>query len=130
MNVDVFGEAVEIDETFVDEPADEIHRQVREYARGGRRTFDLAVAFPDTFTGSVMERLLAIPYAETRTYGEVAEALDTAPIAVGAACGRNPVPLIVPCHRVLRSDGGLGGYSASGGVGLKRRMLDHESARG
>lgn len=125
----VMGETIPIDESLVEEPPGEIRRQLDEYDRGRRQSFDLSVATLDSFTGRVMEQLFEIPYGETRTYGEIAAALDTAPIAVGGACGRNPVPVIVPCHRVLRSNGDLGGYSAPGGVRVKRRLLDHESRK-
>lgn len=127
MDVGILEGTVQIDESLIAEPADEIRDQLDEYERGCRRLFDLTVTPPDTFTGSVMEHLLEIPYGDTRTYGELAAALDTAPIAVGGACSRNPVPVVVPCHRVLRSDGELGGYSASGGIHVKRRLLDLES---
>lgn len=127
MEIDVVGETLQVEESFVAESPGEIRRQVDEYERGRRQSFDLSVRTPDSFTGSVMDQLLEIPYGETRTYGEIAAAIDTAPVAVGGACGRNPVPVVVPCHRVLRSDGGLGGYSASGGVDVKQRLLDHES---
>ena len=127
MEVELFGSAFEVDESYVGESPAEIRGQIGEYERGERRTFDLTVDAPDTFTGAVMGELLAIPYGETRTYGEIADALDTSPIAVGGACGRNPVTVVVPCHRVVKSDGGLGGFSASGGVAVKRRMLDHEA---
>jgi methylated-DNA-[protein]-cysteine S-methyltransferase len=72
-----------------------------------------------------MDAMAAIPYGETRTYGDLAADLDTSPVAVGGACGRNPVPLVVPCHRVVGHDG-LGGFSAEGGVDLKRALLAHE----
>jgi len=68
-----------------------------------------------------------IPYGETRTYGDLAAALDTAPVAVGSACGKNPVPLVVPCHRVVGRDS-LGGYSAGDGTALKERLLALEGA--
>lgn len=126
MDVDVLGGGIEIEESRVEEPPDEIRRQVHEYETGDRRTFDLTVRFPDTFGGRVMRAMDEIPYGETRTYGALADALDTAPVAVGGGCGRNPVPLVVPCHRVIASDGSLRGYSAPGGVELKRRLLDHE----
>lgn len=126
MDVEVLGGGIEIDESHVDESPDEIRRQVREYESGDRRAFDLTVRFPATFGGRVMRAMDEIPYGETRTYGAVADALETAPIAVGGGCGRNPVPLVVPCHRVIASDGSLRGYSAPGGVELKRRLLDHE----
>ena len=127
MDVQVLGRRLEIDASRVDEPAGTIRRQVREYERGSRRTFDLAVDRPETFGGRLMRALDAIPYGETRTYAEVADEFGTAPIAVGGACARNPVPLVVPCHRVVGSDGSLRGYPAPGGVSLKRRLLDHEA---
>ena len=79
------------------------------------------------FAGEVMAEMQAIPCGETRTYGRIADALDTAPVAVGRACGANPVPLVVPCHRVVGADS-LGGYSAGDGLALKRRLLDLEDA--
>lgn len=127
MRIELFGGDVDIDLEYLDVRPDALREQVREYAADERRTFELAVSFPDSFTGRVMEAMATIPYGETRTYGELADELDTSPRAVGGGCGRNPVPVVVPCHRVLRSDGGLGGYSAAGGVALKRRLLEHES---
>lgn len=128
MIVESFGYDVEIDDSYIEESRDEIYRQLREYEYNDRRAFDLSVIVPDTFTGDVMKQLLEIGYGETRTYGEIADALDSSPVAVGGACGRNLATVVVPCHRVIRSDGGLGGYSAPGGVALKQRLLNHESA--
>lgn len=126
MNLTVLGGGLDIDESLVDESPAEIRRQVAEYAAGERHDFDLGVDVPDSFGGRVMRAMLDIPFGETRTYGELAAALDTAPIAVGGGCGRNPVPLLVPCHRVVATDGSLRGYSAPGGLPLKRRLLEHE----
>ncbi|AGB15652.1 O-6-methylguanine DNA methyltransferase [Halovivax ruber XH-70] len=124
MHVDILDATIELDESLVDDatPA-EIRRQVVAYGRGERTAFDLELSLPDGFLGDVMGAMMQIPYGETRTYGELATALDTAPVAVGQACGRNPIPLLVPCHRVVATDGGLGGYSATGGVATKRRLL-------
>lgn len=97
-----------------------------------RRAFggpvDLARVGP--FEREVLAALRRIPAGEVRTYGDIARAVGQpgAARAVGTACARNPVPLLIPCHRVVRSDGGLGGYSLTGGVGLKRRLLDAEGA--
>ena len=66
-----------------------------------------------------------IPYGETRSYGDVATATQSAPRAVGRACGRNPIPVIIPCHRVL-GKGWMGGYSGSGGLMTKRALLELE----
>lgn len=127
MEFEVLGGVVDIDLDYLDVDAGALGRQLRSYAAGERRDFDVDVSVPDSFTGRVMAAMAAIPYGETRTYGELADELDTSPRAVGGGCGRNPVPVVVPCHRVLRGDGGLGGFSAAGGVELKRRLLDHES---
>jgi methylated-DNA-[protein]-cysteine S-methyltransferase len=129
MRVTVCGGELELDETYVAESPSTVAAQVREYDRGARRTFDLTVAYPDTFTGRVMRALSTIPYGDVRTYGDVAADLDTSPVAVGGACGRNPVPLVVPCHRVVGADS-LGGFSADGGPALKRRLLDAERVEG
>ncbi|WP_235063395.1 methylated-DNA--[protein]-cysteine S-methyltransferase [Candidatus Halobonum tyrrellensis] len=112
---------------MLDAPREHAARQAAEYADGDRRAFDLRVRFPDGFTGEVMRAMAAIPYGETRTYGDLAAALDSSAVAVGGACGRNPLPLVVPCHRVVGADS-LGGFSADGGVRLKRALLAHERA--
>lgn len=125
MNVELFGSTIELDASRIDASEAEIRQQIGEYAAGERRAFDLSVQFADGFTGEVMAAMSEIPYGETRTYGDLAAELDTAPVAVGSACGRNPVPLVVPCHRVVGADS-LGGYSAAGGVALKERLLELE----
>lgn len=82
-----------------------------------------------TFQRDVWRAIAAIPKGKTLTYGEIAKRLKSAPRAVGQACGRNPYPIVVPCHRVVASDGGLGGFaSATGGYLLdtKRWLLAHE----
>jgi len=80
------------------------------------------------FQRRVLEQLRRIPRGQVRTYREIAREIghSGATRAVGTACARNPVPLVIPCHRVVRSDGGLGGYSLRGGVALKRRLLEGE----
>lgn len=82
------------------------------------------------FERAVLQALRRIPPGQVRSYGEIARALGkpTAARAVGTACARNPLPLLIPCHRVVRSDGGLGGYSLKGGVALKRQLLEAEGA--
>ena len=127
MNVTIFETTIDIDESLVSEPTGEIRNQIREYESGDRTEFDLHVTVPDGMTGTVMNAMADIPYGETRTYGELATALDTTPIAIGNACSRNPAPLVVPCHRVVGSDGSLKGYSAADGVATKRRLLDLEA---
>ena len=127
MHVDILKTTIELDESVVAEQPAKIRAQLRQYERGDRRTFDLRVDVPEGATGAVMDAMAEIPYGETRTYGDIAADLDTAPVAVGQACGRNPVPVVVPCHRVVGSDGSLRGYSAAGGLATKRRLLDLEA---
>lgn len=93
-----------------------------------RGQVDLARVGP--FEREVLGVLRRIPTGAVKTYGEVAKTLGQpgAARAVGAACARNPLPLLIPCHRVVRSDGGLGGFSLRGGVALKRRLLEAEGA--
>ena len=110
VRVDAFGYTLEIDSSLIDAPEAEIRAQIDEYLAGERREFDLDVAVPGGFTGDVMRSMLATPYGETKRYGDVAAELGSAPVAVGQACGRNPVPIVVPCHRIVGADG-IGGYS-------------------
>jgi methylated-DNA-[protein]-cysteine S-methyltransferase len=99
--------------------------QLDEYFAGERTTFDLPLAPQGTpFETRVWESLRAIPYGETRSYGELAKELGSSPRAVGGANGRNPISIIVPCHRVIGADGDLTGYA--GGLDAKRALLDHE----
>ena len=110
-----------------DRPFAEAARQLDEYFAGTRREFDLPLTFRGTpFQETVWRALLRIPYGETTTYRELAESIGrpTSARAVGSANGRNPVGIVVPCHRVLGSDGTLTGYAA--GVGCKRRLLEME----
>ncbi|MGX1974516.1 methylated-DNA--[protein]-cysteine S-methyltransferase [Streptomyces kronopolitis] len=101
--------------------------QLRAYFRGELTAFDLPLALRGTpFQRRVWAALCAIPYGETRSYGQLAEALGipTAARAVGLANGRNPVGIIVPCHRIVGADGSLTGYG--GGLDRKRRLLAFE----
>ena len=101
--------------------------QLAEYFAGTRRDFDLPVAFLPGLQGEVMRAMCAIPFGETRSYGDLARALGVPAQAIGQACGANPVPVIVPCHRILGATG-LGGFSAPGGVETKVALLRHEGA--
>jgi methylated-DNA-[protein]-cysteine S-methyltransferase len=95
---------------------------------------DFAFGLPLRPSGTAFQRrvwaqIAAIPNRQTRTYGEVAKALHNAPRAVGQACGANPFPLVVPCHRVIATGGGLGGFARHGGgflLDVKRWLLAHE----
>lgn len=127
MQLQVGDIEITIDEGHLGEDDRAIRCQVDEYLNGERRTFELSIEYPTTFTGSVMRAMAAIPYGSTRTYGDLAREVDSHPIAVGQACGRNPIPIIVPCHRVIGKSG-LGGFSAGGSrnLELKRALLHHE----
>lgn len=101
--------------------------QLGEYFDGGRRSFDVPLDLVGTdFQVAAWRALTEIPYGETRTYAQQAEAIGrpTAVRAVGAANGRNPVSIVVPCHRVVGADGSMTGFA--GGVDVKRRLLDLE----
>lgn len=104
--------------------------EILEYLDGKRTDFDLALDIRATpFEQAVYRELARIPYGETRTYADLASAIGrpTAFRAVGAASGANPIALVLPCHRVVRTGGKLGGYA--GGVELKARLLAMERAR-
>lgn len=111
-------------------PHREAIRQVLQYLEGKRDVFDLPLDLRGTpFQRAVWRAVAEIPYGETRSYQRVARSVrrPRAVRAVGAANGANPVPLVVPCHRVIASGGGLGGYG--GGLDAKRRLLAMEQAR-
>ncbi|HEY8584461.1 MAG TPA: methylated-DNA--[protein]-cysteine S-methyltransferase [Capillimicrobium sp.] len=114
-----------------DGPLSEAAAQLEAYFAGGLEAFDLPLDLGGTpFQRAVWDALRAIPYGETTTYRELAARLGrpAAVRAVGAAVGRTPVPVVVPCHRVLGSDGSLTGYI--GGLDRKRALLDLEQAGG
>ncbi len=103
--------------------------QMIDYLAGDRTTFDLPLDPAGTpFQRRVWHALARIPYGTTRSYGELAEELGTGPRALGGACGRNPIPLFIPCHRVLAADHSLGGYSGLNGIDTKRFLLQLEGA--
>ena len=102
----------------------EARRQLERYFGRKLRTFDLPLAAGGTdFQKSVWKMMREIPYGETATYGGIAMALASGARAVGTACGRNPIPIIVPCHRVLGSGGTEGGFSGGQGLPTKRKLL-------
>jgi methylated-DNA-[protein]-cysteine S-methyltransferase len=106
---------------------DEVERQLSEYFSGQRQAFDLPLALEGTaFQRRVWDALLGIGYGRTLSYGQLADQIGqpTAARAVGLANGRNPVSIIVPCHRVVGADGSLTGYG--GGLDNKHRLLELE----
>jgi methylated-DNA-[protein]-cysteine S-methyltransferase len=103
---------------------EEAVRQLDRYFARRLKAFDLPLAGRGTdFQKSVWKMMREIPYGETVTYGGMAMALGSGPRAVGMACGRNPIPIIVPCHRVLGSGGKEGGFSGGRGLPTKRQLL-------
>ena len=109
---------------------DEAVRQVRDYFDGRLIRFDLPLAPSGTpFQHRVWTAMAEIPFGQTRSYGELAHIVDSGPRAIGTACARNPIPLVVPCHRVVAAGGALGGFSGGAGLGTKRWLLGHEAQR-
>lgn len=105
--------------------------QVAEYWAGTRTTFDLPLRIDASdFQQAVCAAMRAIPFGETRTYGDIARTLGVTPQAVGQACGANPIAVIIPCHRVMGAGGKLTGFSGAGGVETKIALLRHEGAAG
>nr|WP_243403572.1 methylated-DNA--[protein]-cysteine S-methyltransferase [Shimia abyssi] len=105
-------------------------RQLRAYFSGELDVFDLPLRVEGTeFQRAVCAAMSAIPIGYTRTYGEIAKELGAMPQAVGQACGGNPIPIIIPCHRVMGAKG-LTGFSGAGGVESKVWLLRHERAGG
>jgi methylated-DNA-[protein]-cysteine S-methyltransferase len=105
----------------------DVREQLAQYFSGNRTSFDLALrASGNPLQLAVWQLISAIPYGATRTYGELARDLGDRSLAqaVGAACGRNPLPIVVPCHRVVGADGSLVGFG--GGLDRKRFLLDLE----
>jgi methylated-DNA-[protein]-cysteine S-methyltransferase len=110
--------------------AAEAVRQLRGYLADADFAFSLPLQPAGTrFQRRVWEEIARIPSHQARTYGDLAKAIKSAPRAVGQACGANPYPVVVPCHRVIAADGGLGGFARQGGdffLGIKRWLLAHE----
>ena len=125
--------AAKLSPRIVEAPArlDDIRRELDEYFEGRRTSFDLRLDWALTrgFTRRVLQATARIPYGEVSSYARVAAAAGSpkATRAAGNALGTNPIPIVVPCHRVLRTGGALGGYT--GGVDRKQALLTLEGAR-
>lgn len=105
-------------------------RQLREYFEGKRKKFNFRLDLRSTpFQSRVLRKLRAIPYGKTASYGEIAKKIGRSKAfrAVGLACGSNPLPVVIPCHRVIGANGSLTGFG--GGLKLKAAMLDLEKTR-
>ncbi len=121
----------EPDWIFNEQPFAEACRQLDEYFAGERKAFDLPLHLSGTdFQVQVLEELLCIPYGETTSYGAIAKRIGRprAMRAVGAANGRNPIPIVIPCHRVIGSGGDLTGFG--GGLDTKAALLRLEAEHG
>ena len=102
----------------------EAKKQLGAYFDGSLSQFDLPLAPQGTiFYRRVWEHMLKIPYGEVETYGAVAKKISSAPRAVGGACGRNPIPIIIPCHRIVGAGGRLTGYTGADGIETKKALL-------
>jgi len=109
---------------------DKLERQLAEYFEGNRQEFDIPLDFAGTdFENSTWKQLLKIPYGQTRSYGQIAAKIGepNASRAIGRANGANPIAVVIPCHRVIRSGGDLGGYG--GGIERKKWLLELESSQ-
>jgi methylated-DNA-[protein]-cysteine S-methyltransferase len=106
---------------------DEAARQMRAYFDGTLPRFDLPFDWGEGLNAAVRRAMAAIPMGETRTYGQIAKLVGAPAQAVGQACGANPLPILIPCHRVTGT-GWFGGFSAPGGVETKAALLRHEGA--
>ncbi len=134
VSVDQFMSSLDPLARTEENPADlaEYAQEISEYFRGERKHFNLPVDLSGMtpFQRSVLDVALSIPAGNVWTYGQVAQQIGNpkASRAVGRALGSNPVPIVVPCHRVIASDGSLTGYSAGGGIASKKWLLQMEGA--
>ena len=115
---DVLGQTALLDEGLA---------QLQAYFAGRLTRFDLPMDWGTGLNEAVRRAMADIPHGETRTYGQIAKRVGAAPQAVGQACGANPLPILIPCHRVTGTDW-FGGFSAPGGVETKAALLRHEGA--
>ena len=104
-----------------------LKKMINKYFSKQKTSFNL----PLEINGSLLQKkiwkeLIKIPYGKTKSYGDIAKIVKTSPRYVGNVCGQNKHLLVVPCHRVIRTDGSLGGFSSSGGLSLKKRLLNLE----
>ena len=104
-----------------------IKKQIIDFCLGKKKKFKVKIEMVGTtLQKKIWKELLKIPYGSTKSYCEIAHKIKTSPRYVGNVCGQNKHVLIVPCHRVVRSDGSLGGFSGLGGIKLKKRLLKLE----
>ncbi len=105
-----------------------LKNQIQQFSAGKRKKFSIKLKIKGTkLQKKIWQQLLKIQYGSTTTYGEIAKKLHTSPRYIGNVCGQNNHLILIPCHRVVRSDGTLGGFSGFGGINLKRKILKIES---
>ena len=105
-----------------------VKNQIQKYTNGRLKKFNLDIFLQGTnFQKKIWRELQRIPYGKTKSYGQIAKKFKTSPRFVGNVCGLNQHLLVVPCHRVVRSDGTLGGFSSLGGIKLKKRLIQLEN---
>ena len=105
-------------------------KQLDEYFKGKRKDFDLPISASGTeFSCKVWKEMMKISYGKVLTYGDIARKLKSHPRAVGMACGKNPIPIFIPCHRVVGQTGALTGYSGGNGVKTKEALLRLEGVQ-
>ncbi|MEM8696286.1 MAG: methylated-DNA--[protein]-cysteine S-methyltransferase [Pseudomonadota bacterium] len=126
-SIDMLGASAQPDTT--DHPLlKEAARQLDAYFAGALQHFDLPLEPASTRRGDELRAaVVAIPYGEVQSYGEVARRADSGPRAIGRVCSHNPLPLVIPCHRVIAAGGKIGYYSGGTGVSTKRFLLIHEN---
>jgi len=106
-----------------------IKNQINLYASGKLKNFKIKYSFEGSpLQKKIWKELSKIKYGKVSTYGKIAKKVGTSPRYVGNVCGQNKLLLIIPCHRVIRSDGKLGGFSGRGGIKLKKRLLNLEQS--
>jgi len=106
-----------------------LKKQIIEYTKGKRKKFTIKLNIQGTvLQKKIWKKLANINYGSTNTYGDIAKSLHTSPRYVGNVCGQNNHLIIIPCHRVIKSDGSLGGFSGQGGIELKYKLLQLEQS--
>ena len=106
-----------------------LKKQILEFIKGKRKKFSIKLHIRgSSLQKKIWKQLINIRYGNTKTYGEIARLLRTSPRYVGNVCGQNNHLLVIPCHRVVRTDGTLGGFSGLGGIKLKQKLLKLEQA--
>ena len=106
-----------------------LKKQILEFIKGKRKKFSIKLHIRgSSLQKKIWKQLSNIRYGNTKTYGEIARVLRTSPRYVGNVCGQNNHLLVIPCHRVVRTDGTLGGFSGLGGIKLKQKLLKLEQA--